>query len=383
MADTSWHTDAYPELRSGPPWVMQEMIASEPALAEEMLAAPSPAVAATADAIAAALAADRPVTVTGCGTSEHAAHAVAALVAAAVAPERRALVRPRPALSAALDAIDGVCLAVSHDGGTRATQLAAAAAREAGARTAVITHSPSASVAADADHVIVTPRHDESWCHTVGYTSALLAGAAIAGHLGGTATEPTAARDTLRHATDVDAAAVAERLARGRVVLCAGAGLDHITARELALKIAEGARMPTMALELETVLHGQLAGHEAGDALILTALDDRVEPDRIARRATHVAGAAAAIGLPVAGLLSASYDRALPHDLTPAGRLVVDLPEPTSLDRGLAVLLAGAGGLQALTLALAHARDTNPDLIRREEAPYRRAAQVAEEAADW
>src|SRR5918997_994324 len=99
MADTSWHTDAYPELRSGPPWVMQEMIASEPALAGGMPAAPPPAAPATADAIAAALAADRPVTVTGCGTSEHAAHAVAALVAAAVAPERRALVRPRPALS--------------------------------------------------------------------------------------------------------------------------------------------------------------------------------------------------------------------------------------------------------------------------------------------
>jgi glutamine---fructose-6-phosphate transaminase (isomerizing) len=383
VTDPSWHTDAYPELRPGPPWVMQEMIAAEPGLAEEMLGRPSPAAAAIAGEIGAALGAARPVTVTGCGTSEHAAHAVAALIAAAVAPERRALVQARPAMSAAIDPAGGLCLAVSHDGGTRATALAVAAARRAGARTAVITHDPSGSVAAAADEVLVTPRHDESWCHTVAYTSALLAAAAIAGALGPMPADPVVAAGLLRQATELEAAPVAAALAGGRVVLCAGAGLDHVTARELALKIAEGARMPTIALELETVLHGQLAGHEASDAVVLVAIDDGAETDRLARRATHVAGAAAAIGLPVAALLSTAYDGALAPELTPAGRLVVDLPDGALVDRRLAVLLAGAGGLQALTLALAHARGTNPDLIRREEAPYRHAAQVAEQAPDW
>ncbi len=104
MADSSWHSDAYPELRSGPPWVMQEMIAEQPALAEQMLSSPSPAASAIADEIASALASARPITVTGCGTSEHAAHAIASLTAGAAAPERRALVRARPALSAAIDA---------------------------------------------------------------------------------------------------------------------------------------------------------------------------------------------------------------------------------------------------------------------------------------
>jgi fructoselysine-6-P-deglycase FrlB-like protein len=103
MADTSWHSDAYPELRSGPPWVMQEMIAAQPFRAEQMLSSPSPAASAIADEIASALASARPITVTGCGTSEHAAHAIASLTAAA-APERRALIRGRPALSAAIDA---------------------------------------------------------------------------------------------------------------------------------------------------------------------------------------------------------------------------------------------------------------------------------------
>lgn len=379
----SWHTDAYPELRSGPPWVMQEMIAAQPAVAEQMLANPSPAAAAIADEISAALGAGRPVTVTGCGTSEHAAHAVAAVIAAAAAPERRTLIRARPAMSAALDPAAGVCVAVSHDGGTRATALAVAAARAAGATTAVITYDPSASVAAGADHVLATPRHDESWCHTVAYTSAMLAAASIADRLGGIAAQAEAARDLLRQATQLDGAPVAEALAGNRVVLCAGAGIDHITGRELALKIAEGARMPSIALELETVLHGQLAGHDAGDALILVAVDDRAQPERLVRRATHVAKAAAAIGLPVAALLSAAYADALPADLTPAGRLVLELPPATDLDPVLACLLGGAGALQTLTLALAHARGTNPDLIRREEAPYRQAAQVAEGAPDW
>ena len=366
---------------------MQEMIAAQPALAEHMLSSPSPTAAAIAEEAASALAAARPVTVTGCGTSEHAAHAIASIIAVAGAPERRALIRARPALSAAIDATDGVCLAVSHDGETRATALAAAAARQAGAATVAITHDPSSSVAAAADHVLTTPGHDHSWCHTVAYTSALLAallaGAAIAGALGPVHAQPAAAAELLRHATELDTAPIAELLAGSRTVLCAGAGLDHVTARELALKIAEGARMPTLALELETVLHGQLAGHEPSDALILIAIDDGAHQDRLARRATHVAQAAAAIGLPVAAILSTAYHRMLSSELTPAGRLVIDLADATLLDRRLAGFLAGAGALQALTLSLAHTLGTNPDLIRREEGPYRRAARLADQAPDW
>jgi len=383
MTDAGWYTDDFPELRSGPPWVMQEMIAAQPELAEQMLAGPSPAVAEIAADIAGALAAGRPVTITGCGTSEHAAQAVAALIAGAVAREQRALIRAVPAFSAAIAPVDGVCLAISHDGGTRATALAAAAAKRAGARTAVITYASPSDVAAQADRELLTPRHDDSWCHTIAYTSAILAGATIAGHLAGAAAQPAVASDLLSNAIGLDAAPVAERLVDRRVLLCAGAGLDHIAARELALKVAEGARMATLALELETVLHGQLAGHEPADGLVLVALDDSTEPDRRARRAEHVAQAAAAIGIPVAALLSGSYDRALAAELTSAGRLVIDLPEPGMLDGRLGALLAGAGALQALTLQLAHARGTNPDLIRREEAPYRHAAQAGEGPADW
>jgi fructoselysine-6-P-deglycase FrlB-like protein len=379
-----WHTDAFPELRPGPPWVMQEMIAAQPAEVEGLLERPPPGTAAAGEAIAAALEHSRPVVVCGCGTSEHAAQGIALLLSAGLNPQRLPLVQTRSALTAALGAVPGVCLAVSHDGGTRASALAVIAARTAGAHTIAITHRADASVALAAEVVLVTPRHDDSWCHTLAYTSALAAGGALAAGVGSITAKPAAARELLEHTIGLtNAAKVAATLADRRVVLCAGAHADYTTARELALKIAEGARIPTLALELETVLHGQLAAHEPADALVLVAISDHPERERIARRTAHVARAAAAIGLPVAGLFSSAYDQTLAPDLTPAGRLVTELPDPTQLDRRLAGLLAGAGALQMLTLELAHARHTNPDLIRREQAPYRHAADEAERLAEW
>jgi fructoselysine-6-P-deglycase FrlB-like protein len=236
-----------------------------------------------------------------------------------------------------------------------------------------VTQDPSSAIAAACDHVLVTPLRDASWCHTVGYLSPLLAAATIAAALGAPGLDPADARDLVRAPAGFDAAALADR----RVVLCAGAGVDHVTARELALKLAEGARLATGALELETILHGQLAGQDAADGLVLVAIDDG-EAERVARRAAHVARAAAAIGIPVAALLSRRYDRALAADLTPAGRLVADTPAGR-----LAALLSGAGLLQALTVAVVHARATNPDRIRREVEAYRAAAQAAEDDGDW
>jgi glutamine---fructose-6-phosphate transaminase (isomerizing) len=384
MTDRDWHTGAFPELRPGPPWVMQEMMAAEPALVETLLAGPPRGTQDAADVIGAALEQGRPVAVCGCGTSEHAAFGIAALLSGAVGHPRAALIQARPAFAALMDPVPGVCIAVSHDGGTRATLLALEAARAAGAHTVAITNAGDGAVAGAADHVLVTPLHDASWCHTVAYTSALAAGAALAGRLGPLSADPAAARELLEQATaSASARAIADRLADSRVVLCAGAGADHTTARELALKIAEGARLPTVGLELETVLHGQLAGHEPPDALVVVAITDHPERRRIIQRATHVARAAAVIGLPVAALLSDAYAPELAPELTPAGRVVTPLPHPDRIDRRAAGLLAGAGALQALTLELAHARRTNPDLIRREETAYRHAAQAAEDAPQW
>ena len=219
--------------------------------------------------------------------------------------------------------------------------------------------------------------------HTVAYTSALATGAALAGSMGSFAAEPNAAGDLLQRASSSPQTASVAAHGRPPRRAVRRRGLRPPTARELALKIAEGARLATIALELETVLHGQLAGHEPADALVLVTITDGPDRERIARRAGDVSRAVAAIGMPVAGLFSETYDQALAPELTRAGRVVTELGDPGLLDSRLAGLLAGAGALQTLTLELAQARGVNPDLIRREEAPDRDAAHEAEGSDEW
>jgi glutamine---fructose-6-phosphate transaminase (isomerizing) len=252
----------------------------------------------------------------------------------------------------------GVCVGISHDGGTRATTLALEAAAAQGAVTALVTARPGGAASGPAALILETPVHDDSWCHTVAYTSSILSGAALARELGSAGVDGEAAEALLRIGLEggVDAAALegAER------VVCAAAGVDLITARELALKLAEGARVPTAALHLETLLHGHLAGEDERAAAVVVQTDAR--PGRISRRAALAAAALEAIGIPV---------------------VTIDRSATDGLSEGLARLLAGAAALQQLTLALTRARGVNPDLIRREEEPYRRAGEVGDGGGDW
>ena len=336
-----------PELRDGPPWIMEEMVAAEPALARELLDSPPATVAEVAAAIRDT---SGPVTVVGCGTSEHGAMAVAAQL-------DRALGGGWPPAAVARQSLDaaerpqqgGVCIGISHDGGTRATQLALEAAAGGGATTALVTAVQDAPV----DHVITTPVHDDSWCHTVGYVSPILVGAALARELRIEGVDGARAADLLDASVDVTLPDVAR-------VVVAGAGLDLITARELALKVAEGARIPSVAFQLETLLHGHLAGEDESTAAVVVQTD--VGAGRVARRAGLAAAALKEIGMPV---------------------VEIGPPPPTDLDAALARLLWGAISLQRLTLGFAAARGVNPDLIRREEEPWRRAGDVAEGAGDW
>ena len=105
-----------------------------------------------------------PLATVGCGTSEHGAMAVAEQLTAALGG--RAVVHPRQAFEAMLDPWPGVCIAISHDGGTAATIAAMESARRAGAAVGLVTAVPGAAAAAAADRMIVTPVRDRSWCHT-------------------------------------------------------------------------------------------------------------------------------------------------------------------------------------------------------------------------
>src|SRR5918911_3023400 len=121
-----------PELRDGPPWAMEEMIEAEPGLVEPVLGASEAA------ELGGLVRAGGPVVVVGCGTSEH-----AAMGGAAMLREAGVDAVARDAFEAALDPQDGgVLVAISHEAGTTATLAAATAARERGARVALITARP-------------------------------------------------------------------------------------------------------------------------------------------------------------------------------------------------------------------------------------------------
>jgi fructoselysine-6-P-deglycase FrlB-like protein len=273
----------------------------------------------------------------------------------------------------------GLVIGVSHEGGTEATIRALETSLAAGARTAVVTGSAGSPAAAPAspELVLETVELDHSWCHTIGYLSPLLAGAATGAHLSGRALDPGAVRDLLAAGTQDEARAerIAATLADATTLLTVGSGADRPAARELALKVEEASWLPSTMRELETFLHGHLPATDASTGLVLI-LTDRDGRDERLGRALDALAAARIVGVRVAAILARDLDAAVPAELTPAGRLFVD--EAPDLPAPVAALLGSATPLQLLTERIARARGTNPDLIRRDDAVYRAAADAAD-----
>ncbi len=360
---SDWYDpDVFPELRDGPPWVMEEMIATQPALLE--------GIATGADTAAAALTVrgGEPVEVVGCGTSEHAAMGIAAMLS-----EAGLEARPRQALEAAVaPAGGGAVLAVSHEAGTWATGQAMIAARAAGARVALVTATPNGELAAHADALLVTPTKDRSWCHTIGYTSPLAAGLALTAAIGGPPVPAGAVAELVSAgiAARPQAAEAAAALAGSSRLVVVASGADRVSGRELALKIEEATHLPTVMRDLETFLHGHLPAEGETTGLVLIACDRR-SGEVIANRARTLLRAVAAVGIRCAAICTGGFD-----GLATAGEITA--PRAPDLPAAAAALLGAAAPLQLLTLELALARGTNPDLIRREQAPYRAAAAIVE-----
>jgi fructoselysine-6-P-deglycase FrlB-like protein len=359
------------------------MVASQPELVAPILAHPQ--ATALAQVILDVDESGEPIVVTGCGTSEHGAMAVAELLDAALRQRgaRGGRVEARQALEAALDPRPGgLCIAVTESGGTRATLLAIEAARDAGAATAAITANPEGAAIASVDMAMVTPRRDKSWCHTVAYTSAILAGGALAAEIAEVELEGSQIADWLAQAVAPAEAEhqIAHAMRNLTLLQIVGSGADRTTARELALKIEEGARRPAVARDLETLLHGHFVACGPDTGLIAILTDDRGS-ERRWRRAELGMAAAARLGMPVVAVLSPQAASAIPQNRTPAGRIV--LPGMADTLPPLRALLGGAAALQRLTLAMVAEAGVNPDLIRREETPYREAAALVEDEPHW
>ena len=144
--------------------------------------------------------------------------------------------------------------------------------------------------------------------------------------------------------------------------------------RELVLKVEEASWLPSAYRDLETFLHGHLPATGPETGLVLVLADRAGRAERLGR-ARQALAAAQVVGITSAAILAADLDQDLDAELTPAGRLLVG--EDSSLPAPVAALFATATALQLLTERLARARGTNPDLIRRDDPLYLRAADAA------
>jgi fructoselysine-6-P-deglycase FrlB-like protein len=359
---------------------MTEMIAAEPALAERLARrlGQDPVVDRLAGDIRAAAAGGAPIFVTGCGTSEHAAMVVAtllqdALVAAGirdpwiVSAQAFELARVPPAR--------GVVLAISHEGGTAATNDALRRAEESGAATALITVTDRSPGATLARTVIATNEQDQSWCHTVGYLSPMVAGAALSAAIRQEPLDATTVRAVVDAADDAPGAeAIAAAFGVCHRLMVVGSGLDHAAARELALKVEEGVHLPSVAHQLETLLHGHLAAADDRTGLVLLLTDAEARGPHLVERAKTVLRAVSALGVPAAAIVAADLGDDLPADLTPAGRIAVALS--TRIPRSVSAALGTARPLQLVTERLARARGVNPDTIGRDDPRHAAAADA-------
>ncbi|MEW5991004.1 MAG: hypothetical protein AB1736_06615 [Chloroflexota bacterium] len=388
-----WASTDMPSRRAGPPYHMTDMIRAEPGLARRLLARlgrPDSPAARLAAAVRAAAAAGRPILVVGCGTSEHGALATAeilreaaraaglpAALGAGGAPV--AVQAFEASLESAQPGPGGLIIAISHEGATWATNRALDAARSAGSTTAVVTVSTASPAAALADIAVTTDELDQSWCHTVGYLSPILAAAAVGGHLSGSGPDPEIAAGLIAEGLSPASEAAADGLAAGlagidRLVVI-GSGADRTAARELTLKIEEGVHLPAAMRDLETLLHGHLAGIDGRTGLLLVLADRAARGPRTAR-ALGVLRAARELDLPVGAILAEVVSDAVDPALTPAGRITV--PDAPALPGSVAALLATTVPLQLLTERMAIVRGVDPDPIRRDEPRYLAAAEAAE-----
>jgi glucosamine--fructose-6-phosphate aminotransferase (isomerizing) len=256
------------------------------------------------------------VAYTGCGTSFHAAQtggfAVEALEAVLAPP-----------------AVDTLVV-VSHEG---TTPLSLEAAQVFGGHKVLVTGAPESTLADVCDEVVVaTPEIEQSWCHTVSYTCAVTALAALRGE--DVSWVANAVADALRGER--------EPVSEHERWLVVGAGRDWPTAQEAALKLREGAYVAAEAYHTEELLHGHLA-----------AIDERVRcfvlegEGRAAERARGAARALEELGCEV--------------KLVPTSHPVVDVVR-----------------FQLLTIDLAAARGVDPDRIRRDDPRWERARAAYE-----
>ncbi len=272
---------------------LREEIEEQPAVIERLLDAGRESIEGIADAVAARIAsrAIDLVVLAARGTSDHAAIYAQyrfgvdlELPVALAAPSLRSLYGAEPRLDRAL------VIGISQSGRSPDVVAVVAGARAQGAATIAITNEPASDLAAAAEHVVDLDAGEErAVAATKTYTASLTAIAMLIAALAprldretngpALAGLPAAMSQALTPERRAQAVDLAQRLAASDRIIVVGRGFEYATARELALKLKELARVSADPYSSADFLHGPLALVQAGLPVIVLAPSGRAVPD--------------------------------------------------------------------------------------------------------
>ena len=322
-----------PSRRDGPPFHMTDMIAAEPC---DRRADPGrrrgagQRAAAARRAVRAALDAGEPVVVhrlRDLGARRRSASPRSCARRLGSSPRRRAA----QAFELSLDPpSSGLVIGISHEGGDDRDERGArggpggrradrAHHRDLGARPArrwpTSSSRPTSST--------------QSWCHTVGYLSPIVAAAAVAGALTGAPVDPAVGPRARRR----PARPPSRRRGRSRSPTALGGrrrassssrpGRTASPAASSTLKIEEGTWLPAAYRDLETFLHGHLAATDPTTAVVAIATDRRAPRTRDPAPGRGAARGARHRHADRGDRRRPTSTRRCPAELTSAGRIVV------------------------------------------------------------
>jgi glutamine---fructose-6-phosphate transaminase (isomerizing) len=350
------------EVRSAHPYFMYEEVHEQP---EAWRVAIERGEAAVPD-WAPLLRGKRRLYLTGCGTSFHAAVVAEYwLRTLGVAPDARAVEAFELTTGSYSYRPPTAVIAFSQGGSKGMTVAAVEKAKAAGATVLTVTGNPDSPLAKTADAVLATGYdRDLSWAHTISYTTCLAAflrlaiglqegedGADLLGQLNRL---PAAAAASLRDEGPLRG--LAKRQVSRRRVFILGSGANYGTALEAGLKMRETNYAHADGLNAEYFLHGPISSLEADSLVIGIAA-----PGSTRNRTLDGLRAARTIGAATLGLGEIG-DQDLP-------RVCNELIELPPLREELTPLLYVVP-LQLVAYWQTVELGFNPDLIRRDQAPY-------------
>jgi glucosamine--fructose-6-phosphate aminotransferase (isomerizing) len=335
-----------PAVRAGHPYHMHDAIYAQPGALRLVGRGNEAALAAAATSLASA----SHVVLTGTGSSWHAALIGARLLARGgrLGPRVHATFGGELADYGVPREAGAAVLGITHRG-TRSVADALASARAAGLATVAVTARAVSGL--DAEHVLRTVERETSDTHTVSYTATLGVLAMLAAAVG--------KDDALGRAVDAlpDQIAlllgqeswedIAARFGRRRRFWFIGAGPNHATALEGALKLTEAAAIAAIGLDAEQFVHGPWTAVEREDVVVVIA-----PPGPSHARCVTAARVAKAAGADIL-TLGAEGDR----DVAALAAETIALPEVDELLSPIAAIVPLQ--LFAYHVALGHRR--NPD----------------------